>query len=110
MSRDPRLAEAFIREKDQINAGCRHSRKTRLERPLSVQNASANVVDLIDCLRRVNSQLTSIAYTMVRDLTPLGETPIDRPGAEVEEPWHAEESAHKNQLAPGGSRSSAPPQ
>jgi phosphate:Na+ symporter len=101
MSRDPRLAEEFIREKDRINADCRHSRKTRLERPLSVQNASANVVDMINCLRRVNSQLTSIAYTMVRDLTPSGETPIHRAGAEVEESWHADESANNKHIGPG---------
>jgi phosphate:Na+ symporter len=101
MSRDRRLAEEFIREKDQINVEYRHSRKMRLERPLSVQSASANVIDLINCLRRVNSQLTSIAYSMVRDLPPSGETSINRPEAETEEVWHSEESAEQKEIGPG---------
>jgi Na+/phosphate symporter len=53
MSREPRLAEEFIREKEQINVESRRSRTTRLERPLSVQSASSNVVDMINCLRRI---------------------------------------------------------
>ncbi len=73
----------------------------RLERPLSVQSASANVIDLINCLRRVNSQLTSIAYTMVRDLPPSGETSIHRPGAEMEEVWHSEEGVEQREIGPG---------
>jgi hypothetical protein len=56
---------------------------------------------MINCLRRINSQLTSIAYTIVRDLTRSGETAIHSPGAEVEEAWHAEESANKKQIGPG---------
>ena len=43
MSREPRLAEEFIREKEQINVESRRSRKKRLEKPLSVQSASSNV-------------------------------------------------------------------
>jgi hypothetical protein len=55
MSREPRLAEEFIREKEQINDESRRARKTRLERPLSVQSASSNVVDMINCLRSINT-------------------------------------------------------
>jgi phosphate:Na+ symporter len=98
MSRDPRLAEEFIREKEQINVESRRSRKTRLEKPLSVQSASSNVVDMINCLKRINSQLTSIAYAIVRDSTRSGETAIHSRGAEVEEAWGAEESAKKEQI------------
>jgi phosphate:Na+ symporter len=100
MSRDPRLAEEFIREKEQINVESRRSRKTRLEKPLSVQSASSNVVDMINCLKRINSQLTSIAYAIVRDSTRSGETAIHSRGAEVEEAWAAEESANKEQIGP----------
>ena len=39
--------------------------------------------------------LTSIAYTMVRDLPRSAETPIHRPGAEAEEAWPAEESVNE---------------
>src|ERR1700693_1183107 len=100
MSRDPRLAEEFIREKEQINVASRRSRKTRLEKPLSVQSASSNVVDMINCLKRINSQLTSIAYAIVRDSTRSGETAMHSRGAEVEEAWAAEESANKEQIGP----------
>lgn len=93
MSRDPRLAGEFIREKERINVESRLSRKARLEKPLSVQSGSSNVVDMINCLRRINSQLTSLAYAIVRDSTPSGETPAHSSGIEVEESWPADESA-----------------
>jgi phosphate:Na+ symporter len=101
MSREPRLAEEFIREKEQINVESRRSRKTRLEKPLSVQSASSNVVDMINCLRRINSQLTALAYAIVRDSTRSGETPVHSPGLELEEVWPVEESANKKQSDPG---------
>lgn len=100
MSREPRLAEEFIREKEQINVESRRSRKTRLEKPLPVQSASSNVADMINCLRRINSQLTSLAYGIVRDSTRSGETPVHRSEIEVEEAWLAEESANKKQIGP----------
>jgi phosphate:Na+ symporter len=93
MSREPRLAEEFIREKEQINIESRRSRKARLERPLSVQSASSNVVDIINCLRRINSQLTSLAYAIVRDSIQSGATTAHSPELEVEEAWPAEDSA-----------------
>src|SRR6516225_8254202 len=67
MSRDSRQAEEFIREKEQINVQFRLSRKAHLEKPLTAQNAASNVVDMINCLRRINSQLTSLAYAIVQD-------------------------------------------
>ena len=88
MSREPRLAEEFILEKEQINIQFRRSRKARFEKPLSVQSASSNVVDMINCLRRINSQLTSLAYSIVRDPTRLGETASHSP--ELEDGWPAE--------------------
>ena len=91
MSREPRLAEEFIREKEQINIRFRRSRKARLEKPLSVQSASSNVVDMINCLRWINSQLTSLAYAIVRDSTRSGETTGHSP--ELEEAWLMEDSA-----------------
>ena len=99
MSREPRLAEEFIREKEQINIRFRRSRKARLEKPLSVQSASSNVVDMINCLRRINSQLTSLAYSIVRDPTRSGETTGHSP--ELEEAWPAEESAKPEAKQPG---------
>ena len=97
MSREPRLAEEFIREKEQINVESRRSRKTRLEKPLSVQSVSSNVIDMINCLRRINRQLTALAYAIVRDSTRSGETTArDR---EIEA-GPAEVSANKKQSGP----------
>ena len=74
MSRDSFLAEQFIREKEQINVQVRLSRKTRVEKPLSARSDSAKVIDMIDCLRRLNSQLTSIGYAILRDVSDSGKT------------------------------------
>jgi phosphate:Na+ symporter len=100
MSREPRLAEEFIREKEHINVKSRRSRKARLEKPLSVQSASSNIVDMINCLRRINSQLTSLAYAIVRDSTRSSEIPVHSPEAEVEEAWPAEEGAKREAEQP----------
>jgi Na+/phosphate symporter len=67
MSRDPKQAQEFIREKEQINIRVRLSRKARLEKPLPAQTASKNILDMIGCLRQVNSELTSLGYAIVRD-------------------------------------------
>jgi hypothetical protein len=53
---------------------------------------------MINCLRRINSQLTSIAYAIVRDSNRAGETPVRSPKIEVEEAWLAEDSANKKQI------------
>jgi phosphate:Na+ symporter len=65
MSRDSRLAAEFIREKEQINVQFRLLRKMRLEKAASAQSGSTNLIDTISCLRRINSQLTSLAYAFV---------------------------------------------
>jgi phosphate:Na+ symporter len=82
MSRDSRQAEEFIREKEQINVQFRLSRKARLEKPLTAQNAASNVLDMINCLRRINSQLTSLAYAIVQDSRHSGLA--SGPGAELD--------------------------
>jgi len=56
---------------------------------------------MMSCLRRINSQLTSLAYAIVRDSTRSGETTIHSPGLEVEEPWAVEESLNKKESGPG---------
>jgi phosphate:Na+ symporter len=100
MSRDPRLAEEFIREKEQINAESRRLRKARLEKPLSVQSASSSVVDMMNCLRRINSQLTSLAYGIVRDSPRSDETNGHGPESDLEEAWPAEEIAEQEAKQP----------
>ena len=73
MSRESVRAGEFIREKEQINIQARLSRKAHLEKPLAVQSAPANVLDMIDCLRRINSHLTSLGYAIVRNVPRSGE-------------------------------------
>jgi phosphate:Na+ symporter len=73
MSRERDSAEHFIREKEQINVQARLYRKARLERQVSEQAASTNVVDMVECLRRINSELTSLGYAIVRDSIRSGD-------------------------------------
>ena len=104
MSRESRQAEEFIREKEQINIRYRLSRKAHLEKPLTVQNAASNVVDMMNCLRRINSQLTTLAYAIVQDSGRTGL--VSGSGAELDteealvrevEPKEAEKHAPANQ-------------
>jgi phosphate:Na+ symporter len=67
MSRETKLAEEMIKEKEQINMQLRASRKARLELPVSVQYASANLSEMLTCLGRINSRLTSLAYDIARE-------------------------------------------
>jgi phosphate:Na+ symporter len=85
MSRDADLAAKFIREKEQINVQFRLLRKMRLEKALSAQNASANVIEMISCLRRINSQLTSLAYALVGDAASSRATSADGSDLDAEE-------------------------
>ena len=66
----------------------------------SIQDYAARVecLDMINCLRRINSQLTSLAYAIVRDSTRSSKTPVHSPEIEVEEAWLAEDSANKKQI------------
>jgi phosphate:Na+ symporter len=78
MSRDHELALQLIREKEKINNQLRLFRKQRLEKP--IQPTNSNFLDLLDSLRRINSQVTSIAYSLVRNATKS-----DQPGTELSE-------------------------
>jgi phosphate:Na+ symporter len=78
MSRDYHLAIQLIREKEEINNRLRLFRKQRVEKP--VQPTNSNFLDLLDSLRRINSQLTSIGYALVRNATKS-----HQPGGEFSE-------------------------
>jgi phosphate:Na+ symporter len=97
MSREAHLAQQFIREKEKINVQTRLFRKARLEKPLSLQSASANVVDIIDCLRRINSQLTSLSYSIVRDSVRSGKADGRIAQSEGEELSSAESGAEQEE-------------
>jgi hypothetical protein len=68
----------LIGEKEEINNRLRPFRKQRVEKP--VQPTNSNFLDLLDSLRRINSQLTSIGYALVRNATKS-----DQPGGEFSE-------------------------
>ena len=78
MSRDHHLAMQLIREKEEINNRLRLLRKQRLEKP--TQSTTSNFLDLLDTLRRINSQLTSIGYALVRNAAKS-----DQPSGELSE-------------------------
>ena len=82
-----------VREKEEINIQFRKARKARLERPLAVQNASSNVFDMINCLRRINSQVTSRAYSVARDELRVEQAHSHGSDIEGEEIWPLEVGA-----------------
>lgn len=97
MSRETKLAEQLIREKEEINIQFRNSRKARLERPRAVQNASSNAFDMIGCLRRINSQITSLAYALTRDSRRVDRPDFQGSDIEREEMWSPEAGANQRE-------------
>jgi phosphate:Na+ symporter len=90
MGRDERVAKKFIEEKEEISSYYRTVRKLRLERLKPGQSLETNVLDVLNCLRRVNSHLTALAYSMARANPGAGL--IDRAtiAADPDESWIAE--------------------
>jgi hypothetical protein len=67
---------------------------------LSVQSASSNVVDMTDCLRRINSQLTALGYAIVRNSNRSDETLVNSPQTQVEEAWPTEDNLKQEAKSP----------
>ncbi|MGD1031084.1 MAG: Na/Pi symporter [Opitutaceae bacterium] len=69
MSEDTEQAEAFILEKEQISHMCRHAQRLHHERSAAntaPTQAVSDYIDQLNCLRRINSHLTSAAYALAR--------------------------------------------
>lgn len=69
MVRNPQLAEEFIREKEKINELCRRWQKIeQLTQAQAEEPVKVNIyfLDLLLCLRRLNSHLTAIGYSLAR--------------------------------------------
>jgi len=66
MGRDLAQAERFIHEKEEMNQQFRAGRRARLDHLPSAQAASPALADMLTCLRRINSHLTAIAYSIAR--------------------------------------------
>jgi len=66
MAQDVRLANRFIQEKEEISDRYRAIRRRYLERLGPGQKPDASFFDLLNCFRRINTHLTSVAYAIVR--------------------------------------------
>ncbi len=66
MTKDARMANRFIQEKEQISTQYRSVRKRHLEQLTAGQKFDVNFFDMLNCLRRINSHLTAVAYSITR--------------------------------------------
>ena len=66
MAQDVRMANRFIQEKEEISDRYRAIRRRYLERLGPGQKPDASFFDLLNCFRRINTHLTSVAYAIVR--------------------------------------------
>ena len=66
MTRDALLAHQFIQEKDDISNHYRAVRRRHLELLPAGQNPETSFFDLLNCFRRINTHLTSIAFAIVQ--------------------------------------------
>jgi phosphate:Na+ symporter len=74
MSRDPVEAEAYIQEKERISHWSRRARRLHQTHVPTLAPEVARVaaahLDQLDCLRRINSHLSSLAYSLARRRNP----------------------------------------
>jgi phosphate:Na+ symporter len=66
MTKDARMANRFIGEKEQISIQYHSVRKRHLEQLTAGQKFDVNFFDMLNCLRRINSHLTAVAYAITR--------------------------------------------
>jgi len=93
MGRDLAQAERFIGEKEEMNQQFRAGRRARLDHLASAQAASPALADMLTCLRRINSHLTAIAYSIAR-----GEAATPHPLTSSDD-LDAEDGRHSNPTA-----------
>ena len=93
MTQDVQMANAFIQEKEEISCHYRAVRRRHLERLTAGEKPDHSFFDLLNCLRRINTHLTGVAYAIVRNDGQTGPHNID---AEPDEAWLTgeETSAH----------------
>jgi hypothetical protein len=100
MAQDVRMANRFIQEKEEISDHYRAIRRRHLEHLGPGQKPDTNFFDLMNCFRRINTHLTSVAYAIVRSAD--GDTGNHAVGADPDEASLSGEEAglHKKGLAP----------
>jgi Na+/phosphate symporter len=82
MTQDVAQAEAFIVEKEQISHMCRHAQRMHYERSpagAASPQAASDYLDQLNCLRRINSHITSAAYALARPYAATLETSLPVP-------------------------------
>jgi phosphate:Na+ symporter len=100
MAQDVRMAKSFIQEKEEISDRYRAIRRRYLERLGPGQKPDASFFDLLNCFRRINTHLTSVAYAIVRSTD--GNTGTHSVNADPDEASLSSDEADLNQkrLAP----------
>jgi phosphate:Na+ symporter len=100
MAQDVRMANRFIQEKEEISERYRAIRRRHLERLGPGQKPDTSFFDLMNCFRRINTHLTSVAYAIVRSAD--GNTGNHAVGADPDEANLSSDEAglHRKRLAP----------
>jgi phosphate:Na+ symporter len=86
MTKDVRMANRFIEEKEQISIQYRSVRKRHLEQRTAGQKFDVNFFDMLNCLRRINSHLTAVAYAITRT-SPAGRVHDTTAVPDPDESW-----------------------
>jgi phosphate:Na+ symporter len=99
MAQDVRMANRFIQEKEEISDRYRAIRRRHLERLEPGQKPDTSFFDLMNCFRRINTHLTSVAYAIVRSTD--GDTGTRAVGADPDESSLSSDEAgvHQKRLA-----------
>jgi Na+/phosphate symporter len=100
MTQDVRMASRFIQEKEEISGQYRSIRRRHLERLSPGQKLDTNFFDLLNCFRRINAHLTSVAYGIIH-LTGGSNTSASAVSSDPDESWlHGEEGGEHRKSLP----------
>ena len=86
MTQDVRMASRFIQEKGESSDQYRSIRRRHLEGLTPGQKLDTNFFDLLNCFRRINSHLTSVAFGII-GLTRDSSTGANAVSVDSEESW-----------------------
>lgn len=95
MTQDVNMASRYIHEKEEISNHYRAIRRRHLERLAPGQKPDTSFFDLLNCFRRVNTHLTSVAYAIARSAD--GNTGTHTVGADPDESWLSNDEVCLNQ-------------
>jgi phosphate:Na+ symporter len=100
MTQDVRMASRFIQEKEEISGQYRSIRRRHLERLSPDQKLNTNFFDLLNCFRRINAHLTSVAYGIIH-LSGDGNTGTSAVSPDPDDSWMTgEEGAEHRKSLP----------